>query len=76
MAGVIREELHRASNRALNISLLWQFIAARDYLSAEDMLTFLAQPLNLVAMSDLRSGVQSQTQEILHLPGVSEIVFF
>ncbi len=30
----------------------------------------LAQPLNLAAMSDLRSGVQSQSQEVLHLPGV------
>ncbi len=34
---------------------------------------FLARPLNLAAMSDLRSGVLPQTQEILHLPGVSEI---
>ncbi len=30
----------------------------------------LERPLNLAAMSDLRSGVQSQTQEVLHLPGV------
>ncbi len=35
----------------------------------------MVRPLNLAAMSDLRSGVQSQAQEILHLPGVSEIVF-
>ncbi len=35
---------------------------------------FLAWPLNLAAMSDLRSSVKSQTQEVLHLPGVSEIV--
>ncbi len=28
------------------------------------------QPLNLAAMSDLRSGVKSQTQEVLHLPGI------
>ncbi len=36
---------------------------------------FLARRLNLAAMSDLRSGVLSQTQEVLHLPGVFEIVF-
>ncbi len=35
----------------------------------------LARPLNLAAMSDLRSGVQSRTQEILHLPGGFEIGF-
>ncbi len=35
----------------------------------------LAWPLNSSIISDLRSGVQSQTQEILHLPWVSEIVF-
>ncbi len=27
-------------------------------------------PLNMAAMSDLRSGVYSQTQVVLHLPGV------
>ncbi len=27
-------------------------------------------------MSDLRSGVKLQTQEILHLPGFSDIFFF
>ncbi len=27
-------------------------------------------------MSDLSPGVQSQIQEILHFPGVSELVFF
>ncbi len=37
---------------------------------------FLARPLKLAAMTDLRSGVYSQTQEILHFPVVSEIVFF
>ncbi len=37
---------------------------------------FLARPLDLAAMSDLRSGIQSQPQEIPHFPGVSEIVFF
>ncbi len=36
----------------------------------------LARHLNVAAMSDLRSGVKSQIQEILHFPGVSEIVFF
>ncbi len=30
----------------------------------------LVWPLNLAAMSDLRCGVQSQTQEVRHLPGV------
>ncbi len=30
----------------------------------------LARPLNLAAMSDLRSDVSSQTQEVLYLPGV------
>ncbi len=38
------------------------------------MLGILARPLNLATMNDLRSCVLSQTQEILHLPGVSEIV--
>ncbi len=33
---------------------------------------FLARPLNLAAMSNLRLGVLSQTREILHLPGISE----
>ncbi len=37
---------------------------------------FLARPLNLAAMSDLRSGVSSQTQEVLHLPGVFLNCFF
>ncbi len=32
--------------------------------------TKMTQPLNLAAMRDLRSGVKSQTQEVLHLPGV------
>ncbi len=36
----------------------------------------LARPLNMAAMTDLRSRVQSQIQEILHFPGVSEIVYF
>ncbi len=31
---------------------------------------FLTRPLKLAAMNDLRSGVKSQTQEVLHLPGV------
>ncbi len=31
----------------------------------------LAQPLNLAAMSGLRSGFSSQTQDVLYLPGVS-----
>ncbi len=35
----------------------------------------MRRPLNLAAMSDLRSGVKSQTQEVLHLPGFSEIIF-
>ncbi len=35
----------------------------------------MAQPVNLAAMSDLLSGVQSQTQETLQLPGGFEIVF-
>ncbi len=30
----------------------------------------LARPLNLAAMSDLRSSVKSQIQEVLHLPRV------
>ncbi len=30
----------------------------------------LARPLNLATMSDLRCGVLSQTQEVLHLLGV------
>ncbi len=34
------------------------------------------RPLNLTAMSVLRSGVYSQTQEIMHFPGASEVVFF
>ncbi len=42
---------------------------------AEELAEKLARPLNLAAMSDLRSDVLSQTQEILHFPGVSEIVF-
>ncbi len=42
------------------------------WVSGEEM---LARPLNLAAMSDLRSGVKSQIQDILHLPGVSEIGF-
>ncbi len=34
-----------------------------------------ARSLNLAAMSDLRSGVKSQIQEVLHLPGVFLICF-
>ncbi len=40
------------------------------------MVLFLVQPFNLAAMSDLRSGVLSQNQDILHISGVSKIVFF
>ncbi len=39
-------------------------------------LGLLVQPLNSAAMRDLHSAVLSQTQEILHFLGVSEIVFF
>ncbi len=37
---------------------------------------FSARPLTLAAMSDLRSGIYSQAQEIVHFLGVSDTVFF
>ncbi len=41
-----------------------------DHAMVRAVFLFLARPLNLATMSDLRSGVWSQTQEVLHLPGV------
>ncbi len=37
--------------------------------------SILHPPLNFAVMSDLCFGVESQTQGILHLPGVSKIVY-
>ncbi len=50
-----------------SIHLVWAIYGGHlDFYST----SILARPLNLAAMSDLRSGVLSQIQEVLHLPGV------
>ncbi len=65
-------DLTRATMRFV-AERFWQSSYCSDVVGSNSIIIIsylLARPLNLAAMSDLGSGVLSQTQEVMHLPGV------